>query len=104
MIKIIMLLLLLTLLTIPHKETIQKHITNTLKPKKQKNNSLMNKETTGIDRHFFNVNDEFPYLGDYSSEPLQYKRYQINPLPEGKIIDDRDKNLKQLKNIPCLSD
>lgn len=103
MIKIIILLLLVTMLAMPHKERIHQKIVQTLSPKKE-SGSLMNRETTGIDRRFFNINDDLPYLSDYNSEPLPYKRYEINPLPKGKIIDDRDKNLRQLKNEACFGE
>lgn len=67
-------------------------------------NTLMTKETTGINRDAFYINDELPYLGDFNSIPLPYKRYEINPLPEDKILDYRDKNLYQLKNEGCFGE
>jgi len=97
---IFILMLLMILLLIPNRDIIRKKINNIVEPT---NNSLMNKKTTGVDRGHFEVPDDLPYLDNFNSKPFRYRRMEIDPLPEGKILDDRDPNLRQFKNNSCFS-
>ena len=99
---IIILTLLMILLVIPHKDVIKNNINKIVQTKENINSGLMNKMTTGINRHPFEVSDDLPYLNNYNSKPFRYRRIEIEPMPEGMIIDDRDKNLKLLQDERCF--
>ena len=104
MIKITLMIILFVLLMLPHKNKIIKKMqdSNILQNKREQDD-IMNKETTGVDRSIFSNEDSMSYMGNFESEPLPYKRLQINPLPDNMIIDDRDTNLRQLKREHCFS-
>jgi hypothetical protein len=98
----IILFMLLLIVMIPHKDKISTIVKSVSSPDKENNSGLMNKMTTGVDRAPFETPDDLPYLNNYKNKPFRYRRMEIDPLPEGMIIDDRDPNLKLLQNERCF--
>ena len=62
--------------------------------------SLMNKDTTGIDRDIFKDIDGIKYLGNMGSIPAPYMRVTINETPKEQILNNSDINLRGLMNMP----
>lgn len=64
--------------------------------------SLMNIETTGIDRDVFKkAEKDIKYLGNIEGEPAPYFRISINEPKKYDVLDYKDKNLRGLMNFPA---
>jgi hypothetical protein len=63
--------------------------------------SLMNKDTTGIERDMFNEVAGIKYLGNMNmkSMPATYMKVSINEPNKDKILNDNDPNLRGHMNM-----
>jgi hypothetical protein len=71
------------------------------KENEEKETSLMNVATTGIDRDVFKkAEKDITYLGNIESGPAPYFKITINETTDTEILDFKDPNLRGLMNFP----